>query len=151
MAIKLDEKDLKIIEILEKNADYTTRKIAKETHLPITTVHNRIQKLKKEKIIKRYTIELDYSKVDKGFVVYVLISANLQLLKQKKKTQYDLAKEIRKLYFIERVDIVAGGTDLVAVIRVRDVEEFDKVLLSKLQLIEGIDKTQSLIVIHREK
>jgi DNA-binding Lrp family transcriptional regulator len=46
------------------------------------------------------------------------------------------------------VDIVTGGTDLVAIIRVKDVEEFDKVLLGKLQLLEGIDKTQSLTVIH---
>ncbi len=51
---------------------------------------------------------------------------------------------------MERVDIVSGGTDLVAMIRVKDVAEFDQVLLTKLQRIEGIDKTQSLIVIHEE-
>ena len=78
----------------------------------------------------------------------MLISANLGVLKQKKKTQYDLAREIRHFPFVERVDIVSGGTDLVAMIRIKDVEEFDKVLLGKLQIIEGIDKTQSLIVIH---
>jgi len=149
MAEILDDKDKKILEILEDNADYTTRQIAKKTLLPITTVHNRIRKLKKEKIIKKFTIKLDYKKIEKDFVAYILISANLLLLKQKKRTQYDLAKEIRKLPFVERVDIVSGGTDLVAVIRVKNVEEFDKVLLGKLQLIEGIDKTQSLIVIHR--
>ena len=85
-----------------------------------------------------------------GAVAYVLIFANLQTLKQKKKTQYDLAKEIKYFDFVERVDIVSGGSDLVAMIRVKDVSEFDKVLLGKLQLVEGIDKTQSLIVIHEE-
>lgn len=144
----MDEKDRKILEVLEKHGDYTTRQIAKKTFLPATTIHNRIRKLKSEGVIKNFTVNLDYSKVDKGFTVYVLISANLHLLKQKKKTQYDLAKEIRKFYFVEKVDIVAGGTDMVALIRVKDVEEYDKVLLGKLQLIEGIDKTQSLIVIH---
>jgi len=78
------------------------------------------------------------------------VSANLSLLKQKKKTQYDLAKELKKFYFVERADIVSGGADLIVIIRVKDVEEFDKVLLGKLQLVEGIDKTQSLIVIHEE-
>ena len=144
----LDEKDKKIIEVLKEHGDYTTRQIAKKTLLPITTIHHRIKKLKIDKIITKFTIELDNKKIDKGFASYVLISVNLPLLKQKKRSQYDIAKEIGKNYFVEKVDIVSGGTDLVALVRVKDVEEFDKVLLTKLQQIEGIEKTQSLIVIH---
>ncbi len=151
MDYKLDDKDWKIIEILKEHGDYATRQIAKKTLLPVTTIHHRIKRLKQEKVIRKFTIDLDPVKTEKNFVVYVLISANLELLKQKKKTQYDLSNEIRKFYFIERVDIVSGGTDLVAIIRVKDVEEFDKVLLSKLQLVEGVEKTQSLIVIHDNK
>jgi DNA-binding Lrp family transcriptional regulator len=49
---------------------------------------------------------------------------------------------------VERADIVSGGTDIVALVRVKDVKEFDHVLLEKIQMIEGIEKTQSLIVIH---
>jgi len=37
---------------------------------------------------------------------------------------------------------------MIVVMRVEDVTEFDHCLLTKLQLIEGIDRTQSLIVIH---
>ena len=144
----MDQKDKKILEILKENGDYTTRQISKKTLLPITTIHNRIKKLKEQKIIRKFTIDLDNTKIGKNLVAYVLISANLQLLKQKQKTQYDLATQLRKFSFIERVDIVTGGTDLVAVVRVSNVEEFDKVLLRQIQLIEGIDKTQSLIVIH---
>ena len=144
----LEEKDKRIIEVLKEHGDYTTRQIAKKTLLPITTIHHRIKKLKIDKIITRFTIELDNKKIDKGFASYVLISVNLPLLKQKKRSQYDIAKEIGKNYFVEKVDIVSGGTDLVALVRVKDVEEFDTVLLTKLQQIEGIEKTQSLIVIH---
>lgn len=150
MTMKLDEKDQNILEVLKEHADYTTRQVAKKTLLPITTVHNRIKKLRKEKVIEKFTVKLDHKKIGKGFAAYVLISANLPLLKQKKKTQHDLAKELKKFSFVERVNIVSGGTDLIATIRVKDVEEFDKVLLGKLQLIEGIDNTRSLIVIHEE-
>jgi len=145
-----DEKDKKILEILQEHGDYTTRQIAKKTLLPITTIHNRIRKLKKEKVIKKFTVELDHSKVDKGLLVYVLVFVNLPLLKQKKKSQYDLAKEFKKYYFTERVDIVVGGSDLVVMVRAKDVEEYDEILLKKIQLIEGVDKTQSLLVIHGE-
>src|SRR3989338_10742532 len=139
MTYTIDEKDKKILEILKENGDYTTRQISKKTLMPITTVHNRIKKLKEQKIIKKFTVEFDNTKIGKSFLVYVLISANLQLLKQKKKTQYDLADEIKKFPFAERADIVSGGTDIVAVIRVADVAEFDRILFGKIQLIEGID------------
>ena len=148
--LTLDEKDKQILEVLKEHADYPTRKIAKLTLLPITTVHNRIRKLKEKKVIKRFTVELDHGKVEKGFLVYVLVQVSLPLLKQKKKSQYDIAKEIKKFYFVERVDIITGGADLIAIVRVKDVEEYDQVLLKKLQLVEGVEKTQSLVVIHGE-
>ena len=47
--------------------------------------------------------------------------------------------------------IATGGTDIVVVIRVKDVAEFNKVLLGKLQMLEGIEKTHSLIVIEEGK
>lgn len=150
MEYEIDDKDRCILEILGEHGEYTTRQIAKKTLLPITTIHNRIKKLKKEKVIKKFTIEVDHSKVGRGLMIYILISVNLQFLKQKKKTQYDVAKELRGFYFIEKADIVSGGTDIIAIVRVRDVAEFDQVLLKKLQLVEGIDKTQSLMVIHGE-
>ncbi len=144
----IDEKDKKILEILKEHSDYSTRQIAKKVALPITTIHNRIRKLKQEGIIKKFSVIIDHKKLKQNFVAYVLISANLQILKQKHKSQHDLAKELKKLHCIERVDIVSGGTDLIAIVRVKDVEEFDKVLLEKIQLIEGIEKSQSMIVIH---
>ena len=145
---EIDEKDMKIIEILKDHAEFTTRQIAKKTLLPITTVHNRIRKLRKEGIIRKYTVKLDNEKLGKSFVSYILVSVNLPILKQKHKTQRDLAQELKKFYFVERADIVTGGTDIVVIVRVKDVNEFDDCLLNKLQLIEGIDKTQTLIVIH---
>jgi len=102
----------------------------------------------KEGIIKRFTVDVNHDKIGKGFVAYILISADLQAMKKLKKNQYDLAKELRKFEFIERADIVSGGTDIVTIVRVKDVKEFDKVLLGKIQLIEGVANTQSLIVIH---
>lgn len=149
--VNVDEKDFKIMEILHEHGDYTTRQIAKKTLLPATTIHHRIKKLKQDKIIRRFTIDLDYNQLDRSFVAYVLVSVDLQLLKQKKKTQHDVALEIKKFPFIERVDIVSGGTDLVAIVRVKDVAAFDKALMGELQLVEGISKTQSLIVIYEGK
>ena len=149
MAYELDEKDLKILDVLKDHGDYTTRQIAKKTLIPPTTINNRIRKLKKEKIIKKFTVELDQDRIGKGFLVYMLISADLSLLKAKKKTLYNLVKELLKFDFVEKADIVSGGADIVATVRTKGVKEFDKALLGKIQMVEGIDNTQSLVVIHQ--
>ena len=58
--MKIDQKDIQIIEILKSNARLTTKDIAKKVKLPITTVHNRIKKLEINNIIKNFTINLNY-------------------------------------------------------------------------------------------
>lgn len=149
MQTLIDEKDRKILDLLQDHADYPTRKIAKKLLLPITTVHNRIKKLKKQKIIKKFSIEVDHDQLDEGFLVYILVHVSLPILKKKKLSQYDVANNLKKFNFVKRVDIVSGGSDLVVTVRVKDVKEYDQVLLQKIQLVEGIEKTQSLIAIHQ--
>ena len=70
----LDNKDLKILEVLKVNSRLSTQKIAKKTLIPITTVHNRMKKLEKEGIIKGYTVILDYKKLGKPILSFILIS-----------------------------------------------------------------------------
>jgi DNA-binding Lrp family transcriptional regulator len=148
MSEKIDEKDLMILDVLEKHGEYTVRKIAKKTLLAPTTVHARIKKLKKMKVIRKFTIDIDRKKIGLMVGAYILVSADLKHLKQNHKSQYDLAKEIEKLPGVRTVHIVTGVSDLVARVRFKDIEEFDKFLLSKLQMLEGVSKTQTMIIMH---
>ncbi|MBI4440200.1 Lrp/AsnC family transcriptional regulator [Candidatus Woesearchaeota archaeon] len=143
----MDQKDWQIVRILQEHGDYTTRQIARRTLIPSTTINNRIRRMKKEGIIKKYTIVLDNRKIGIGFLAYILISVDLAFLKQKKKTEIEIAEDIRRLPFVERVDVVTGTTDLIALIRARDVEEFNHAILKKISTLDGIKQTQSMIVL----
>lgn len=144
----IDNKDQKILQILQEDSSLTTRQIAKKTRIPITTVHHRIKKLKDDGYIKNFTIELNHKKLGKTFAAIINVNCDYKLLRELKKDQHMLAKEIKLLPEVEKVHIVTGGTDLVVRVRLIDVDDFDTFLLTKFQKIEGIDKTQSLIVIH---
>jgi len=144
----IDEKDIAILETLENNSEYTVRKIAKKTLLAPTTVHARIKKLKKLGVIRKYTIDIDKRKIGKKLGAYILISADLKILKENRRSQYTLSGELTKLSGVEKVDIVTGGTDLIAQVRVSDIEELDKLLLTKIQMLEGVSKTQTMIIMH---
>lgn len=144
----MDEKDRQIIEVLKENSSLSIRAIAKRTAIPMTTVYKRINKLKREKVIERFTVELNHDKMGKSIGAYILISVDLKLLKEKNKTQHNLAREVERITGVEKVDIVVGGTDMIGYIRVKDVKELDEILLGRIQLTEGIINTQTLIIIH---
>ncbi|MBD3303677.1 winged helix-turn-helix transcriptional regulator [Candidatus Woesearchaeota archaeon] len=145
----LDEKDLQVLEELKENAKRTTSQISKRINLPITTVHNRIKKLEKLGIIKRYTVELDYKKLNKPIAAYVMIQVMYMLPSGIKVMQEDVAKEIKGLAGVESVELLTGGTDILAKVRVKDVDELNDFIIRKLRKIEGVDKTQTMVVLSK--
>lgn len=69
---KLTETDVVILDILKNDANRSLKDISSELNLPLTTIHARIQKLKKLGIIKRFTIEIE--DIEEGFETVILIS-----------------------------------------------------------------------------
>lgn len=148
MKSKIDAKDLKIIGMLKGRGDLTVRQIASKTAMPVTTVHHRIKRIKKEGIIKKFTVELDYKKIGKLLSAYVLLRVDSTYLKKTGKNQHDLVKNLKSLNFVEKADIVTGTIDMILLIRVRDIDELDKIIIEKLRQIEGIESTQTLVILN---
>jgi DNA-binding Lrp family transcriptional regulator len=147
MEAKLDEKDLLIIKMLKERGDLTIRQIASRSLLPITTVHNRIKRMKSLGIIKKFTIEVDHRKMGKSISAYVLAKADSHYLKSFRISQHDLAKELKALEFVEKADIVTGAIDIILLIRVRDIDELDKIVIDKLRDFKGIMSTETLVIL----
>lgn len=147
--MKLDETDIKILKILKENAKLRVREISKLIRKPITTVHNRIKKLTKEKVIKKYTVEFDDKKMGKDVDSFVLVAVNYGSLSKDNKTQEDLAKEIKKLSAVEEVVIVAGIKDIIIRVKEKDIECLNDFLINKLRKIKGVSKTQTVIILKK--
>jgi Lrp/AsnC family leucine-responsive transcriptional regulator len=147
MEAKLDKKDESILELLKERGDLTVRQIASRTLLPITTVHNRVKRMKSSGVIKRFTIEVDNKKIGKPLAAYVLVKIDSRYLKGFRRNQHDLVKDLRKLAFVEKADIVTGTIDIVLLVRVRDVDELDKVIVEKLRDFRGVESTQTLVIL----
>ena len=143
----LDDKDLRILDILKENSNLTTSNIAKKVNLPITTVHNRIKKLERTGIITSYTVVIDYKKLGKPIQSHILVTVNYTLSDGTKIKQEDVAKKIRKLAGVEKVSIITGGIDMIINVRVSDVDELNSFVIDKLRSIDGVDKTQTTMVL----
>jgi len=144
----MDDKDKKILDVLKENSKLSTQQISKKISIPITTVHNRMKKLEEEGIIKKYSVVLDYKKIGKLISAFVLINVDYKLLKQIKKTQDDLTKKLKLHSSVEEASRITGGTDLIIKIRVKDVDELDDFVTKYLRNIDGIDKTQTMVILN---
>ena len=60
---KIDETDLKILRILQKDSKKTTKEIAEILNLTSSPVYERIKRLEKQKLIKKYVALVDKKKV----------------------------------------------------------------------------------------
>ena len=144
----MDNKDLRIIECLREHGRWSIQKIAKQTRIPITTVYHRMKRLEKEKVIQRYSVQLDYTKIGLPLATYVLITVDYKALKEISLTQYDLTKKLLGEKEVESASMVTGGTDIILKMRVANVDELNKFITVKLRNIGGIERTQTMIVLN---
>lgn len=67
----IDPQDLKIVELLEKNARMSYAEIGRLLNLSPSTIRERIQKLEDREVIKKYTIEVDHSQLGYGLQAFI--------------------------------------------------------------------------------
>ena len=65
MAYSLDKIDTQILDILQKDSNQTTKRIAEQLSMTTSPVFERIKKLEKEGYIKKYVAVLDNKKIVK--------------------------------------------------------------------------------------
>jgi Lrp/AsnC family leucine-responsive transcriptional regulator len=139
--MKLDDKDMDILSLLKKNAKSTTQQISRELNIPITTVHNRIKKLESSGIIEKYTIILNHKKLGKT------ISARLMIRVTKLADQFKICNEVLNLESVEKVYQITGDYDIVASVRVNDIEALHSLIMTQLRTMPEIRNTNATIVL----
>ena len=134
----MDDIDRGIIEILKRNArtPYTT--IAKKLGLSEAAIRKRINKLLRQGVIKRFTIEYSLQNEIKA-VVLVKTSPQVPVFK--------ISKEIANLQGVDHVYEITGEYDVLAVIRASNVLALDSIINS-IRNIDGVSGTNTMIILN---
>ena len=133
----IDKKDKTILEELKKNARKSTKSLATNVKMPRVTVHDRIQKMINNGIIKSFTVIPDYQKIGFPSKVFIFVS----FLQSTDVSQRELAKRIAKFPGIYEVHIVTGEYDLLLKVRGESLEEIGKLVIDKLRGLKGVGRT----------
>lgn len=145
--IKLDEKDIKILGLLQENCKTSMKKIARKIGSPITTVHAKIKKMEKLGIIKGYKAILNGKKLDRKTAAYILVSfAYNPPGSEEPLSQREIIKKIAKFPEVQEVHIITGDWDILIKVRVKDTDSVGQFVVDKLRKVKGIEKTLSCII-----
>ena len=144
----LDKKDMAVLAALKDNARLSTHQISRKLRIPVTTVHNRIKKLEREGMVKGYTVVVDHKKLGRPLSAFILITVDYKLLKEIKRTQYELAQQLLKNPCVEMSAMLTGASDIIIRARFRDMDELNEFITVYLRNVEGIEKTQTAIVLN---
>jgi DNA-binding Lrp family transcriptional regulator len=152
MDLNLDEKDLEILRLIQRNCKLTAREIARKIGSPITTVFAKIKRMEQVGIIKEYRAILDPRKLDHGTAAFIFASVSYGSRNSENiLTQRDIAKEIAKFPEVQEVHIITGDWDLLIKLRGKDVDTLGRIVIDRLRLVKGIEKTLTCMVFETTK
>lgn len=136
-----DEFDLMILDELRKDCDVSVRQLAKKTGLHPNTLMQRIKRLEDDKVIVKYTADIDYSKLGYDFHALVMIKVVKGAGWSMKLTENLISiPEITALYNI------TGENDITAIVRTRNRDELTNVI-SKILSIDWVSDTNTHLVL----
>jgi len=139
VGLSLDVLDMNIIKCLTEDGRATYRTIAEEAGVSEATIKNRIDRLKKEGVIKKFTVMLDYHKLGRA------IKSFIGLKVQPTKLQ-DIVSHMSKHPDVHVLYRTSGDVDLLFEVIFEKMEDLN-VFLEKELAVEGILGTVVTIVI----
>jgi Lrp/AsnC family transcriptional regulator for asnA, asnC and gidA len=135
----IDNVDLKILALLTEDAKMPYTEVAKKVFVSGGTVHVRMRKLEEMGIVQGTTLKMDYSKM--GYDITAFLGIYLE-----KSSLYD--QVIKKLYNIPeivKVHYTTGNYNIFVKLHCRDTNHLKDVLHDKIQKVEGIERTETII------
>jgi len=136
---ELDETDIGIINILQKDAKKKFTEIGDELGISDATVHLRVRKLENAGIIKKFTVSIDHSKFDDPFAAYVLISVNPGNME-------DVTNQLMQIEEVKELHEIYGEFELILKIYSKNTSSLREIVTNKIRKIPNIERTEVLTI-----
>ncbi len=143
---QLDDTDIRILEILQRDAKLTTKEIAFQIDLSVTPVYERIRRLEREGFIEKYVALVSRTHAEKSLIVHCFLSLKEHSKPIISKFDRDIAliPEVMECYNI------AGQFDYLLKVVVADMNEY-QLFMQKLADFDSIVNVQTSFVLREVK
>lgn len=144
---QFDSIDLAILRTLQDKAKLTIKELAAAVHLTPTPVFERLKRLERQGIIKKYVAVLDAQKLNRAFVVF----CSVKLSRMNHDIALDFTRRIREIPEVTECYNISGDFDYLLKINVQDMAQYQQILLDKLGTIESLGSLKSSFVMDEVK
>lgn len=139
----MDELDGRIVFALAENSRLSFREMAKKLGVSTSTVAQHVKRLESQKVVRRYSTDLDWEKL--GFDLTALIEITIRgqpLLK--------VQAQIAKLPQVVSVWDITGEFDSMALVRVKNRRELSATV-KKILDIDGVEHSDTHLILNTVK
>ena len=135
----LDNYDVEILKQLEEDGKKPFSQIADELNISNTMVHQRVTRLKKEGVLSHHSILIDERKLGYEWGAFTGI-----ILHDNGNTDEVIAS-LRDIPEVTECYHISGSYTLFVRIVARNSEHMRKILYKKIEDIDGVQKTESMV------
>lgn len=147
--MKLTEKEIEIVEILEKDARIATEDIAKMISLSIEETELSIKKLEENKVIVKYISLIDWTKIEEHPGVRAMIDVKVT---PKRGVGFDeIAERIYRFSEVQSVYLMSGTYDLSVIVEGKSMNEVANFVSQKLSTLDSVISTTTHFILKKYK
>ena len=147
--MQLSDKELEVLEILEKNSRTLTEDIAKMINIELEVAEQLIQKLEDSKIIVRHTSIINWSQVEGHEGVTAMIDVKVT---PKRGVGFDeIAQRIYRFKEVKSLYLMSGAYDLSIIIEGKSMIEVARFVSEKLSTLDSVLSTTTHFILKKYK
>lgn len=135
----LDEIDRRILTELTADGRMSVTAVADKVHISRAHAYSRIAKLTEDGVLIKFTALVDSAKAGLGSSAYVT-------LKVRQHSWRELKEKLQAIEEVHHIALVGGDFDVILLVRTLDNADLRRVVFDKLQSMDGVLDTQTLLI-----
>jgi len=147
VALRLDDIDRRILEVLQRDASLSGAQVAEQVGLSASPCWRRIQRLERVGVIRGRVALLDAERLGLGVVVF----ASVKLTAHGRQALPQFEEAIRKYRQVMECYTVSGGVDYLLRVLTPDIHRYEAFLRDELLQLPSVAEVHSRIAITQVK
>ena len=136
--------DLKILSELTNDAAISVPKLSEKINTNSSVVYSRIKRLLRQKLIQRYTIEVNDKEL--GYTVKSVTGINMD-----SKKRNEIIDELFEIDGVREISEVTGRFDILVTMHAKNLAEMHRLISEGIGKIQGIIGSESFVEMKRRK
>ena len=142
---KIDKKDRRILDLLQKNARITNFDISKEINLAPSATLIRVRRLEKEGVIRSYSAKLDESLFDYGSLSFIWIKTTNPA------KDNELVDKLLTVPEVLEIHEVSGDFNYLIKARTTDTQDLSRLIKEEIGFVENVSSVNSVMTLRTYK